>query len=103
MQQEEPGSFTADANDDGSLLPISDLKYEDGTSTKADSPEDGTLESISLLPAAAWQTFFRLHAELDDVAYSQHCDKLFARWAIIAQALKDQESVIHPFGSSHKY
>jgi hypothetical protein len=91
--EDEPSAITLEPIDGTSALPQSPSDNEDRLSAEADTPEHPMFPNVSALPAAAWRTFFKLRSELDDVAYSQHCDRLFARWAVLAEALRVQESV----------
>lgn len=75
---------------------VHSLRSLEDSSINVDDNDDVFAEGaghdpVSNLSVAAWKTFYEIHAGLDSAKYSQLCNRLFTRWAALAQALKEQK------------
>ena len=89
FMKEEPASTALGAQFLASRsLEDSSINVEDNNDVFAEGADH---DAVSNLPVAAWKTFYEIHARLDPAKYSQLCNRLFTRWAALAQALKEQK------------
>ncbi|KAF2623499.1 hypothetical protein BU25DRAFT_175783 [Macroventuria anomochaeta] len=93
-EQSSSGALSYPIESDCALGVSSDATddYEYSHAVISTPQNTSTHGHISTNLVAAWQTFSRLHATLDDENYSLACDVLFTRWEAIAQELKDKAS-----------